>query len=467
MKILFITLFIFCSYSFSNNVEKININFKDLKIEEFIKITSKYLNKNILYTNSIEGDVNFVANKDINKSELLNILSFVLDEKGYSTIENEEFIKIVNKSTILENKEIEIIKINNIDVVNLEKLLNKILNEKDFFDNSLKPIITIEKESNSIIIAGVEKDLFLLKDLIKQIDINKPQIYIKAKIIEISETKTKNIGMEYGLKGFNKYSSSTLSSFSSSLNSMTNTTIDFSEFSTFGFDISSLSKALTLGATINFLKQNEAVDVISEPSILCVNNIESSIYVGETKSFKTGQTTNETGTSESFKREDIGLKLKVKPRISQNRVTLEINTILEDAKESINSQNLDTSKKEIITTAILNNGESVIIGGLIKNKKSQIESKVPLFGDIPILGTLFKNEKYLNDKINLLIVITPYIIPKDSSLTTIKAKVDNLDSLENIYTNSITKVLKKSDRDSEKEERKKRHEEIMKEYFNQ
>jgi len=467
LKILFITLFIFCSYSFSNNVEKININFKDLKIEEFIKITSKYLNKNILYTNSIEGDVNFVANKDINKSELFNILSFVLDEKGYSTIENEEFIKIVNKSTILENKEIEIIKINNIDVVNLEKLLNKILNEKDFFDNSLKPIITIEKESNSIIIAGVEKDLFLLKDLIKQIDINKPQIYIKAKIIEISETKTKNIGMEYGLKGFNKYSSSTLSSFSSSLNSMTNTTIDFSEFSTFGFDISSLSKALTLGATINFLKQNEAVDVISEPSILCVNNIESSIYVGETKSFKTGQTTNETGTSESFKREDIGLKLKVKPSISQNRVTLEINTILEDAKESINSQNLDTSKKEIITTAILNNGESVIIGGLIKNKKSQIESKVPLFGDIPILGTLFKNEKYLNDKINLLIVITPYIIPKDSSLTTIKAKVDNLDSLENIYTNSITKVLKKSERDSEKEERKKRHEEIMKEYFNQ
>jgi len=229
-----------------------------------------------------------------------------------------------------------------------------------------------------------------------------------------------------------------------------------------------LSICISLGATINFLKQNEAVDVVSEPSILCINNTKSSIYVGETKSFKTGQTTNDTGTSESFKREDIGLKLEVKPRISNNKVILELNTILEDAKESSTTINLDTSKKEVKTSVILNNGESVVIGGLIKSKNFQVESKIPILGDIPILGTLFKNEKYINDKINLVVVITPYIILKDTSLTLVKNKVDDLNILENEYMNNILKKIKKKKNKKEeikKKKSQKTHNEIMKEYL--
>jgi general secretion pathway protein D len=163
--------------------------------------------------------------------------------------------------------------------------------------------------------------------------------------------------------------------------------------------------------------------------------------VGETKSFKTGQTTNTSGTTESYKREEIGLRLKVKPRISNNKIILQINTVLEDAKESTTSENLDTSKKEVITTAILNNAESVIIGGLIKSKKFQTESGLPVLKDIPILGSLFKNEKYINDKINLVVIITPYIVPKDSTLSIIKSKVDYLQSLEDVYVNSLIKKL--------------------------
>ena len=245
---------------------------------------------------------------------------------------------------------------------------------------------------------------------------------------------------------------------------MSNTAINFSEFSTFGFDINSLSKGLSLGATINFLKQNQAIDVISEPSILCINNKESSIYVGETKSFKTGQTTNTSGTTESYKREEIGLRLKVKPRISNNKIILQINTVLEDAKESTTSENLDTSKKEVITTAILNNAESVIIGGLIKSKKFQTESGLPVLKDIPILGSLFKNEKYINDKINLVVIITPYIVPKDSTLSIIKSKVDYLQSLEDIYVNNFLKEIEKKD-NKEEENLRNRHNELVKKYF--
>lgn len=461
---LFFKLLLFSSFLFAS--ETLNINFKNLKIEELIKLTSKYLDKNILYTDNLNIKVAFSSSKAIQKSDLFNILKSSLFENGFMIKEDSGIYKIIKIENFDEDRELEYIKIKNLEVSNLANLLNKIIESSDFFIKKLKPIISYEKESNSLLIAGTKDDIDILKKFIEKIDVVKSQVYIKAKIIEISETKTNQIGIEYGLKGFNKYSSTTLSNFSSSLNSLTNSAINLNEFVTYGFDITSLSKAISLGATINFLKQNEAVDVISEPSILCLNNKSSSIYVGETKSFKTGQTTNETGTSESFKREDIGLKLEVKPRISNNKVIIDINALLEDAKESSTTQNLDTSKKEIKTTVILNNGESVIIGGLIKSKNFQVESKVPVFGDIPILGNLFKNEQFINDKINLIVVLTPFIIAKNSSLTLIKEKVDELSSLENIYMNKIVNVLD-SKKEKKKEDTQLNHKQIMKEYFQQ
>ncbi|WP_428026870.1 type II secretion system protein GspD [Arcobacter sp.] len=443
MKILLFLLMVFSVLLNAKTDDFININFKNLDIEELIKITSKQLNKNIFYVDKIEGKVDLITNEAIKKDKLLDILDYALSKKGFKLIKDDEILKIenINKQGV-ENKVVEVIRIKNLEAQNLHDVINAIfINEKITLNKNSNPLITTEKQTNSIIITGTKNSVNKIKDFINKLDSASSQIYIKAKIVEISETKTKEIGLEYGLNGFNKYSSSTLSTFSSSFNALKNNAIDFSQFSSFGFDINSLSKGLTLGATINFLKQNQAVDVISEPSILCINNKESSIYVGETKSFKTGQTTNNSGTTESFKREEIGLRLKVKPRISDNKIILDINTVVEDAKESTTSENLDTSKKEVKTTAILNNAESVIIGGLIKSKKFQTDSGLPVLKDIPILGNLFKNEKYINDKINLVVIITPFIIPKDSTLSIIKSKVDYLDSLEEVYVNSLLKSI--------------------------
>ncbi|WP_419765291.1 MAG: type II secretion system protein GspD [Arcobacter sp.] len=459
-------ILVFLTSLYANDDEFININFKNMSIEELIKITSKQLNKNIFYLGKIEGSVDLITNKPIKKDKLLEILDYTLAKKGYILKKDDDILKIenLNGNLISHKKTIEVIKIKNLEAKNILEVLNTIFSSKQ---SKTTPLITIEKDTNSIIITGIQDDINRAKKFISDIDKQSAQIYIKAKIIEISQTRTKEIGLEYGLVGFNKYSSSTLSTFSSSFNGLKNSSVDFSEFSSFGFDISSLSKGLTLGATINFLKQNQGVDVISEPSILCINNKESSIYVGETKSFKTGQTTNTSGTTQSFKREEIGLRLKVKPRITENKIILEINTILEDAKESTSSENLDTSKKEVKTSAILNNGESVIIGGLIKSRKFQMDSGLPVLKDIPILGNLFKNQKDVNDKINLVVVITPFIIPKDTALSVIKSKVDYLARLEEIYVNNLLKNLEeKSEKKQTKNNSTNNHKQVLKKYFN-
>ena len=121
---------------------------------------------------------------------------------------------------------------------------------------------------------------------------------------------------------------------------------------------------------------------------------------------------------------------------------MEISAILEDAKELKSNQiNPDTTKKEIKTSAIVMNGESVILGGLIKNKSNVITSEVPFFSSIPLIGNLFKNKQNTNDKINLVIIVTPYIIPKSKDLTYMRQQLSELKELEEQFSKKLNKNL--------------------------
>nr|WP_269091763.1 hypothetical protein [Aliarcobacter butzleri] len=207
-----------------------------------------------------------------------------------------------------------------------------------------------------------------------------------------------------------------------------------------------IKSGLALGASLNLLQQNGALDIVSEPSILAIDNKESSIYVGEKISVEISSTLTDGGLQRTnYEREDIGLTLKVKPRISSDtKLTLEINTLLEGIKSTSVSagQNPDTLKKEIKTAAILNNGESVIIGGLIENKNEIIEQKVPVLGDIPLFGELFKNDSKMNKKNNLVIIVTPYMIPKSKDITYIREQLSELKKLEDKYLQDSLSIIK-------------------------
>ncbi len=304
----------------------------------------------------------------------------------------------------------------------------------------------MDDKSNSIILIGLQNDISEIKKLISKLDIVQQQVYVQAKIIEISEIRTKNLGLKYGLNGFSSNSANILT-FSSALNGASSVSpLTLTELSGYGFGVGAIKDSLSLGIAINLLKQQKALDIVSEPSILCINNKQSSIYVGETRSVVTGTTVGTTTTT-NFQREDIGLRLSVSPRISNdNKVTLAINTKIEDMKETdlANDGTPSTNKKEVITTAIVGNGQSVILGGLIKNKIESIEDKVPFFGDIPIFGELFKNEYDINDKVNLAIIITPYIVPNSKDLAVLRDKLAKLKMVEEQVSQKLIDKLEES-----------------------
>jgi len=445
MKLDKVIVSILVSVVFSTNLlakEEIVINFKDLEIKDFINITSKILNKNILLSTNITGKVKFVNNKKIYKEDVLDILTYVLESKGFSLVKNGNFFRIISADNGL-NRVVEVIHLKNADSKNVITIIEGLIAQKTYKNESDIPFVSIDKESNAIILMGTKSELLYLKKLITKLDLDRQQVYVKARIIEVSENETRNVGLKYGLSG-SVANSNGLTSISAAL-SKDYALESIPLINNVGAVIN--SDVLAMGVAINLLNQNGAANIVSEPSILCINNKESSIYVGETKSIITGTTSQTDGQSTStYTREDIGLTLKVKPRISnENKVTLDLSTILEDASQDGSG---DTSKKEVITTAIVNDGESVILGGYIKEKNETREDKVPFFGDIPLLGSLFRNNLETNDKINLVIIVTPYIVPKSKDLTFIRNQLAQLKSLEDKYTKDVELRLEQIKNDS-------------------
>lgn len=443
-KIFIVLLLVFYALNLYSN-DEININFKDIKVDDLIKITSKITKRNILITQIINEKVDYIPTQKITKENLFDILEITLKEKGYFLVEENGVLKVKKVEIIKEEEQFtEVIGLKNVDGVNIIKILDDIVNKK-YINKPTKPFVSLDLESNSLVVMASKDELKQIKDLIQELDKEKAQVYVQAKIIEVNNELVNKIGISYGIINASARSDG-INAISSNLNGGSNAIKEAVD--TLGIRMNDLNikSGLALGASLNLLQQNGALDIVSEPSILAIDNKESSIYVGEKISVEISSTLTDGGLQRTnYEREDIGLTLKVKPRISSDtKLTLEINTLLEGIKSTSVSagQNPDTLKKEIKTAAILNNGESVIIGGLIENKNETIEQKVPVLGDIPLFGGLFKNDSKMNKKNNLVIIVTPYMIPKSKDITYIREQLSELKKLEDKYLQDSLSIIK-------------------------
>ena len=387
--------------------------------------------------------INILQNKELNSLIIIGLKQNVQKLK-------KELVKL-DKEKVKEAQITKIITLKNIDAKSAFATLSQVIAKRKYKDISNKPNISYSKEINAIILIGKPEVIEPLKMTLKELDKEKYQVYVQAKIIEISEQKAKQIGIKYGLVG-GGVSSSSLLTFSSNFGAGALDIVK--EASSYFSDFSNISANLALNAAISFLETNGASQTISNPSILCVNNLESSIYVGKNKSFLVGKTTNASGTTANYQREDIGLTLKVKPRVASNdKVTLQVNTILENVDQS-DKDNVDrptTTKQEVKTQVIVTNGESIVIGGLLQNTQSVNRQKIPLLGDIPVLGGLFRHKETMVDRKSIVVVLTPYIISKSSSLGRLQKFLAIYGKMQKEYNKNIfAKIEKRVKKDKPK-----------------
>jgi len=164
-----------------------------------------------------------------------------------------------------------------------------------------------------------------------------------------------------------------------------------------------------IGGILQAVRDDSNFNVLSSPNILTTDNQEAEIIVGQTVSVpKNILNANSDVIGQDFDRQEANLELRVTPQINDgDEITLQVEQII---NEPIKSQFNDLSKRKAKTTIIAQNGQTVVIGGLIKDKESSVEKKVPILGDVPIIGSLFKNKATDVEKVNLMVFLTPTIL---------------------------------------------------------
>jgi len=364
-----------------------------------------------------------------------------------------KIVQLIHKMDVkpLVSKKVEIFYLKNSNAKDVLNTLNNIISKQKYSDPSLKPSVAMSKSMNAIIAIGDPEILKGLKLIIHALDKQKYQVYVQARIIEINKNKSSNIGIKYGFAA-GDVSSSGLYAMSANFDSQSLTNLASSSVLKYLGDIgSNIGSAFALGATLDFLKIHGAAKSISSPSILCVNNKSSEIYVGKTISIASGSVTTAqgiNGVTQSYRRVDIGLTLKIKPRVSsKDKVTLDVETILENILNSGSGGALNqpvTSKQEVKTQVIVRNGESIIIGGLIKSYERNSKSKIPLLGDIPIIGNaLFSSKTKLDEQDDLVVILTPYVIDKSEELSKLQKMLGMLAKIQEEYNKKIFMRIEK------------------------
>jgi len=360
-----------------------------------------------------------------------------------------------------------VIPLKNSNVEDMEKILGKLISQMNSISaknpkkgaknaKTTKAMVVADAERNALIILATGEQYKNIMEVVRRIDVEKPQVFIKARIVEINSKLAESIGVKYGLSG-GLVGSNGLISFSGNFGGESSSglqkllgllTQDSSDSN--GLSLKDVKSLFALGVSIDLLQQNGAAHILSEPSILCTNNMESELFVGETRSILTSSASGDNKNDlarNNYEREDIGLTLKVKPRLSSNnKVALKVDATIEDVDDSsgYNSPTPTTTKRTITTNATVRNGQTVILGGLIKNLSGAARNKIPFFGDIPVLGKLFQYDGTAQRKVDLVIYLTPYIVKKSSDLVRLRRFLGKLESIQKRYSKFIKKKIKET-----------------------
>ncbi len=395
--------------------------------------------------------------------------SIILVGKKENVDQMAKYIRQLDRKGESVSQKMYVIPLKNSNVEDMEKILGKLINQMNNMSTRRTPtakgsksigkaMVVADVERNSLIVLATGEQYRNIMQVVRRIDVEKPQVFIKARIVEINSKLAQAIGAKYGITGGWLTSHGLISvngnmggqavNFSQQLLSLMNNSDGNSSS---GFSFGDVKSLFALGINIDLLQQDGAAHVLSEPSILCSNNMESELFVGETRSILTSSSSGDNKDDlvrNNWTREDIGLTLKVKPRLSSNnKVALKVDAIIEDVDDSsgYNSPTPTTTKRTITTNATVRNGQTVILGGLIKNLAGTANSKVPFFGDIPIIGRLFQDTGKAQRKVDLVIYLTPYIVRRSQDLTRLRKFLSELESIQKRYTRFIHQQLQKGD----------------------
>ena len=304
-----------------------------------------------------------------------------------------------------------------------------VANQAPLASGGIAGYIQADPTTNTLIITANETTYRNLRNIIDQLDARRAQVYVESLIVEVSANTAAEFGVQWaGLSGNSTGGMrvGVLTGFSAGGNNLaTQATSILGKDQTAlplgnGINVAAfkqLNGQLTLGALARALENNTKANILSMPNLITLDNEEARIIVGQNVPFITGQfTTPASGGGagvnpfQTIERRDIGLSLRVRPQISEGgTVKMAIYQETSNIQESTSS-GLITSKRSIDTNVLVDNGQIIVLGGLIEDTLSDSVEKIPLLGDLPLLGYLFRYQTKKRGKTNLMVFLRPTVI---------------------------------------------------------
>lgn len=420
-----------------NNSAKISIvKLKNLPSIEAVRILEKLKSQN---------------NPTINKFIAVPFApsnSIIISANDFVTDNIKRTLASLDEDIINSDETIDVIYLKYAKSSEVASILNSVSSR--FMSNSdgKSTVITNHEKTNSIIISSDESNITTLKNLISKLDIRRAQVLVEAIVVELSENAANDLGVEtvfsggsdngeipIGITRFNDSGPDLLSIVGSATDS-TDTTLAASSLTSLlntqgivaGFgDLTPGGNSFA--AIINAIARDTNSNILSTPSILAMDNETASSIIGQEIPITTGESlgSNNANPFRTTSRQEVGIKLDVTPQINEgSSVLLEIKIEVSGVAGVVSSGvDLITNKRAIETTALVDDGQIIVLGGLIDDDTQETISKVPLLGSIPIFGKLFQSKSKNTVKKNLMIFIKPSIMTDSNSAYDISSEKYN------------------------------------------
>ena len=339
-------------------------------------------------------------------------------------------------------------------------------------DNQPGGMIQADASTNSLIITASDPVYRNLRAVIDQLDVRRPQVYIEALIVELNSNTNANLGIQWQIGSGNVFAGTNLATGGG--NSIVNLTAAAAANAATGglataLATQNIQQGLNvgwlhnlfgvqgLGALLQALSQTADANVLSTPNLITLDNQEAKIVVGTNVPIQTGSYSNLTSSTattafNTFDRIDVGLTLHIKPQITEGGI-LKLQLYTEDSAIVAGTTNVATNpagpeftKRSIQSTVLADNGEIIVLGGLMQDNYQVNNSKVPLLGDIPWIGQLFRSENKIRAKTNLLVFLRPVIInDRDTAQAVTANRYDYIQGVTGAYKSDNNLIKDKDD----------------------
>lgn len=450
----------------SYNGKPLSINFQNMDVRSILQVISDFSKVNILTSDAVTGNMT-VRLQDIPWDQALDL---ILDARNLQKVKqgnviwiatreevtkkNEEIIKQKEQSAKLEPLKLEAFQLNHHkaeDVIEIIKGSNTSPSGGGAALSILSPngTVSVDKRNNMIFVQDIPSRLEEVRKLLKRIDITTRQVLIESKIVIADSKWGKEIGAKIGLGAQGTSGRYSMGIGGNSTNSYDNArggadtvagALNVTPSPLFaaaaaagsgslGFTLLNLASGAALNLELSALENNNRGKVLSNPRLLTTDNKKAVLEQGTEIPYVTPGSANSPPTV-AFKK--AVLSLGVVPQISPNgRIIMNLQVRKDTIGELVNVQgggqipSIDT--RNIDTQVTVNNGQTVVLGGVYELSSRQDAQKVPFLGDIPVLGNLFKHNVNSEQKAELLIFITPYVV-EDEDLD----RINNPDAIDEI-----------------------------------